>query len=101
MNPMFNQFNNMFGNNMMNNGYQQQYSQPNNVLGLISQIQQIKNNPDMLLDILLQRGKINQQQYNELQPYKNNVQQIAVYLANHGKANELNMAQQEASNMRF
>lgn len=51
-----------------------------------------------ILDILLQSGKINNQQYNELQPYKNDPQQIASYLMNSGNANKLNEIMNKVNN---
>ena len=64
-NPLYNRYGN--GNN-------------NNIL---QQYQQVKNNPGMILDILLQNKKINYQQYSEMQSFKDNPQQIANYLINH------------------
>ena len=68
----------------------------NNFVNLLKQFSQVQRNPSAILDILLNNGKINQQQYNDLQPYRNNPQQIFNYLMNNGKANELNIAQQQA-----
>ena len=84
-NPLFNRF----GNAKQNNNYQ--YG--NNI---ISQLAQVKKNPAAILDILLQNGKINQKQYNDLQPFKNNPQQIVNYLVQNGNANQINQAQQMA-----
>ena len=52
-NPLFNRFGNMNQNSGGN---------------ILHQLAQIKKNPSAILDILLQNGKINQQQYNDLQP---------------------------------
>lgn len=80
-NPLFNKFGGM--------------THQNNYRGnILSQIAQVKRNPGAILDILLQSGKINQQQYGELQPYKNNPQAIFQYLLNSGKQNELRDAEQ-------
>ena len=57
----------------------------NNKLNILSQLAKLKNNPGEILDILLQNGKINQQQYNELLPYKNRPELIGQYLINNGK----------------
>lgn len=65
-NPLYNRY----GNGNVNNNILQQY-------------QQVKNNPGMILDILLQNKKINYQQYSEMQSFKDNPQQIVNYLINH------------------
>lgn len=75
-NPLFNKF-----------GNQNQYGSNKN--NIFTQLAYIKNNPGYILDILLQNGKINQKQYNELQPYKNNPEAIGKYLMNSGDGNEL------------
>lgn len=85
-NPLFSRFGNQYN-------YQRSNNVGNNI---ISQLAQIKRNPGAILDILLQSGKINQQQYNELQPMRNNPQQIVNYLASHGNASQINQAQQIA-----
>ena len=72
----------------------------NNILSLIYQAKQMQNNPGQVLDILLYNNKIDQQQYNELQQYKNNPWQVFNYLMNHGNSNELNQAQQTADQYR-
>lgn len=81
--PLFNKFGNS------------NYNQPrsNNIL---SQLIQAKNNPGYILDVLLQSDKINQQQYNELQSYKNNPEAIVRYLVNAGKGEEIQKAEQDA-----
>lgn len=78
----------MFGNNK------------NNTSGnILKQLAQIKRNPGAILDIMLQNGKIDYQQYNELQQYKNNPEMIVQYLMNKGKSNEINQSQQIANSM--
>ena len=89
--------------NMINNAVRPTQPQPqqnNNPLNLLAQIRQIQQNPGMLLDMMLQNGKITQEQYQEMQPIKNDPQKCAQYLFNHGYANELNQAQQQVNNMR-
>lgn len=88
-NPLFNRFGNQ------NN--QQYYGQRNQGNNIISQLAMLKKNPGAILDILIQNGKINQQQYNDLQQYKNNPEMIGKYLINSGKANEINQAEQTAN----
>lgn len=83
-NPLFNRFGNMMSNS--NN----QVKPSGNI---ISQIAKVKKDPGFVLDIMLQNGKINYQQYNELQPYRNNLEMIVKYLINNGKANEINQAE--------
>jgi len=41
---------------------------------LLTQARQCQQNPNAILDILAQAGKINQQQYQELQQYNGNAQ---------------------------
>ena len=80
-NPLFNKFGGMTHQNNYNGN-------------ILSQIAQVKRNPGAILDILLQNGKINQQQYGELQPYKKDPQAIFQYLLNNGKQSELHDAEQ-------
>ena len=68
--------------------------QPNNIL---SQLIQVQKNPAAILDILLQNGKINQQQYNDMKPFGNNPEQIVNYLVQHGNSNQINQATQMAN----
>lgn len=84
-----NLINNMFNN--LNNGYE------NNIDDIMIQANQCQQNPGVILDILAQKGKINQQQYNELQQYRNNPQFIAQYLMNNnqGYANQINQIIQQ------
>ena len=81
-NPLFNRFGNM-SNNVGNGGG-----------NISSQIAQIQKNPGVILDILMQSGKINQQQYNDLQQFRNNPQGIVNYLMNNGNPNQMNQMQQ-------
>ena len=64
-----------------------------------SQLMSLRNNPGGILDILLQSGKINQQQYTELQPYKNNPEVIGKYLINRGFGGAISNAEQTANRM--
>ena len=66
----------------------------NNSNNILAQLAQIKKDPGAILDILLQNGKISQQQYHDLQPYKNNPEAIGKYLINSGKGSEINQAEQ-------
>ena len=72
-------------------------SRPQN--NIISQLMSLRNNPGGILDILLQNNKITQQQYNELQPYKNNPEAIGRYLINSGFSKEISNAEQTANQM--
>lgn len=72
---------------------QQQTNQVNN---LLLQVRALQNNPGAILDILAQNGKINQQQYYELQQYKNDPRQIVNYLISHGNAPQIDQASQQA-----
>lgn len=90
--PLFNRFGG--GMNMPNGTNQNRNNQSNN--NLLNQYLQLLKNPSGILDILMQNKKIDQQQYNDLQQYKNNPQQIANYLIQHGNANQINQAQQLA-----
>ncbi len=65
---------------------------------LASQIAMLKNDPGSILDILIQKEKITQQQYNELQQYRNNPEAIARYLLNSSRGNEIQQAIQTANN---
>lgn len=91
-NPLFNKFGG--GNYYSPPQRMMPQNSGNGLINLIRQYKQIQNNPGAILDILLQNGKINQQQYNELQSVRNNPQQIFNYLSQHGNASQLNMAQQ-------
>ena len=89
-NPLFNKFGNNQSFGMRSGGN-------NGILGLINQYRQIQNDPGRILDILLNSGKINQQQYNDLQSVRNNPQQIINYLSMNGNVNQLNQASQMAN----
>ena len=82
-NSLFNRFGNMSNNSVGNSG--------SNILSYMAQIQK---NPGVILDILMQNGKINQQQYNELQQFKNNPKDVVYYLLNNGNPNQKNQMQQ-------
>ncbi len=69
------------------------YQRQNSGNNILQQLAQIKNNPGAILEIMLQNGKINRQQYNDLQQYRNNPEMICKYLINNGKANEINQAE--------
>ncbi len=86
-NPLFGRFGmpqNMSGGNMSGGN-------------LIAQFAQLKNNPGMILDILLKNGKINQAQYNELSSVRNDPQKIFEYLVANGNSDELNRIKQMVS----
>lgn len=87
-------------NRFGNPGWQQNYQPQRNSTNILHQLAMLKNNPGAILDILLQNGKINQQQYSELQQYKNNPQAIGNYLISHGKQNEIYQAEQDAKSIR-
>ena len=72
---------------------------PRNNNNILLQLLQLQNNPGGILDILLRNGKINQQQYNDLQRYRNNPEAIGRYLINAGKGNELSQAEKTAKQM--
>lgn len=80
--PLFNKYGNSNQNQHSNNN-------------ILVQLIKAKNNPGYVLDVLLKNNKINQQQYNELQPYKNNPEIIIKYLINHGKGDEIRQAEQK------
>lgn len=87
-NPLFNRF-----------GNTQPRGNGNGLLNILNQYKQIQNDPGKILDVLLNNGKINQQQYDELQPMRNNPQQIVNYLSQHGNASQINQASQMISQM--
>lgn len=89
---LFNFLGNGIGNRNVNQNYQR-----NNSGNIISQLAQVKKDPGAILDILLMNGKIDQAQYNDLQQYRNNPEMIGQYLINHGKANEIGYAEQQAN----
>lgn len=89
-NPLFNRFGGQFNNT--NNSY-------GGLLNILKQYRQLQSDPGSILDILLNNGKINQQQYSELQSVRNNPQQIVNYLSQHGNAGQLNQVQQFVNNV--
>lgn len=95
-NSLYNELNNV-RNNMFNRGYQQ--PPRNNVMNIMAQLRQVQQDPGTILDIMLQNGKISQQQYQEMQPIRNNLPAIGQYLINHGYANEISQAQQQINNI--
>lgn len=80
-----------------NIGMRQNPQRPQN--NILSQLMSLRNNPGGILDILLQSGKINQQQYTELQPYRNNPEAIGKYLIRSGNGGEISEAEQQANTM--
>lgn len=88
--PLFNRFGNTNRNTAATN-----YNAANG--NIISQFVQLRKNPGQILDIMLQNEKIDQQQYNELYPFRNNPEMVARYLMNNGKSGEINHAQQVAN----
>lgn len=55
-----------------------------NILGIIQQVNQIKQNPGQLANLLQQRGMINQQQVKDIQQMGANYEQIGHYLMQNG-----------------
>lgn len=88
---------NRFGNIGMRRNQQMPSQRPQN--NILSQLMSLRNNPGGILDILLQSGKINQQQYTELQPYRNNPEAIGKYLIRSGNGGEISKAEQQANTM--
>lgn len=66
---------------------------------IMNQYMQLKQDPGKILDLLFQNGKINMQQYNDLQPYRNNPQAIVNYLSMNGNANQINNAENLANQL--
>lgn len=101
--PLFN----IYGNTYQNQGnapqfqsQQQMYQQNGNARNnILTQFMMVKNNPGAVLDIMLRNGKINQQQYNDLQQYRDDPLMMVRYLANNGKSAELNYAEQIGNQM--
>lgn len=54
----------------------------NQLFNVVKQIQQIKRNPNMLANLLQQRGMITPQQAQDIQQMGTNYQQIGQYLIN-------------------
>lgn len=83
MNPLFmSMMNGVNGNPMFN------------MMNALQQIKQMQQNPNGLCDLLLQKGKITEQQYNEMKQFNGNPQMIGEYLMQNGSINR-----QDATNM--
>lgn len=68
-----------------NNANQQTPQQPQNIVqNVINGFNQISNNQGNIADMLLQNGRINQQQYNEIKSMGNNYARIGQYLMQYG-----------------
>lgn len=84
-NPLFNMLGGRINNSPVGN--------------IMNQYMQLKQDPGKILDLLFQNGKINMQQYNDLQPYRNNPQAIVNYLSMNGNANQINNAENLANQL--
>ena len=84
-NPLFNMLGGRINNSPVGN--------------IMNQYMQLKQDPGKILDLLFQNGKINMQQYNDLQPYRNNPQAIVNYLSMNGNANQINTAENLANQL--
>ncbi len=84
-NPLFNMLGGRINNSPVGN--------------IMNQYMQLKRDPGKILDLLFQNGKINMQQYNDLQPYRNNPQAIVNYLSMNGNANQINTAENLANQL--
>lgn len=84
-NPLFNMLGGRINNSPVGN--------------IMNQYMQLKKDPGKILDLLFQNGKINMQQYNDLQPYRNNPQAIVNYLSMNGNANQINNAENLANQL--
>ena len=56
-----------------------------NIMNVMQQVRQIKQNPNQLASFLQQRGMISNEQMNDIQNMGNNYEQIGRYLMNNGK----------------
>lgn len=56
-----------------------------NIMNVIQQVQQVRQNPNMLANILQQRGMINSQQAQDIQQMGTNYEQIGKYLMSNGR----------------
>lgn len=93
---MPNQLYNKYGN--QSNYMRPQHQNPMvAAMAILNKYRNLQNNPGIILDELLNNGKITQQQYEELQPYRNNPEAIGRYLVRHGAASQINQAQQVAN----
>lgn len=81
-NPLFNKF-----------GPSQNYSRMN-PLQMANLFRQVQSNPSKITDLLLQNGRINKQQYDDMQKFGGNPEAIAKYLLENGT-----MTQQDISNI--
>ena len=55
-----------------------------NMMQMINQIRQARQNPNMLADLLVQNGKINQSQYEQIRQFNGDPQKIGEYLMQNG-----------------
>lgn len=55
-----------------------------NMMQMINQIRQARQNPNILADILMQNGKINQNQYDQIKQFNGDPQMIGQYLMQSG-----------------
>ena len=55
-----------------------------NMMNVLQQIRNVQQNPNQLADLLLNSGKINQQQYEQIKTFNGNPQQIGEYLMRTG-----------------
>ena len=92
-NSIYNKYRNI------NQGFSRPPQNNGGLLNILSQLRQVQQNPGAILDIMLQNGRITQQQYQEMQQYKDNPQMLVQYLMQHGHASEINQAQQQANNL--
>lgn len=77
MNPLFNgimpkMMGGMSGNPAMN------------MVNMVQQIRNMQQNPNQLADLLMNSGKINQQQYEQIKQFNGNPQKIGEYLMQTG-----------------
>lgn len=56
-----------------------------NIMNIMRQVQQIKQHPNQLADLLKRRGMIDDNQVKDIQKMGNNYEQIGHYLMNNGK----------------
>lgn len=71
---------NQFFNSLFSRGN----PQANNALNVANIVNQVRTNPAQLPQLLLNNNRINQQQYNDLQQFNGNINQIANYLVANG-----------------
>ena len=58
-----------------------------NMMSAIQQIRQMQQNPNGLCDLLLQKNRISQAQYEEMKKFNGNPQMIGQYLMQNGNMN--------------